>query len=133
MTKKRLGLIVGLTGFVVLGGVLLKDKLVSDRIEPTAMVEDARASPKPAAAVENWEQSLMPHRAEEVVVQHQAGPSSEKDRFLVLGERQQLKLELDKLQLKRVFDDGTTQYIYEDEMVVTILPNGEVLLLPEEI
>ena len=38
-----------------------------------------------------------------------------------------------RIVLHRVFDDGTTQYTYEGGTVVTILPDGEVLLLPEEI
>jgi hypothetical protein len=52
---------------------------------------------------------------------------------LVLGKTQTVTLEVDRLRLTRVWQDGTTQYRYDDETIVTILPSGEVLLVPDRI
>ncbi|ATB40292.1 hypothetical protein CYFUS_005740 [Cystobacter fuscus] len=123
MTKKRLGLIAGPLGILLLVGMSWRDAWMSEQSAP-------RQASKPK---EGQARSPPPSRAEDAVVQRREGPSKEADRFLVLGKKQQIKLELDKLQLHRVFDDGTTQYTYEGGTVVTILPDGEVLLLPEEI
>lgn len=128
MMKKRLGLIAGPLGILVLVGMSWRDAWVSGGSAPAGEVK-AR-TPKVAKA--GQEQGRPPPRAENAVVQRER-PTNGADRFLVLGKKQQLKLELDKLQLHRVFDDGTTQYTYEGGTVVTILPDGEVLLLPEEI
>ncbi|OJH36949.1 hypothetical protein [Cystobacter ferrugineus] len=132
MMKKRLGLIVGPLGILVLVGMSWRDAWVSDGNAPAGRVEESRSSRQARTPKAGQAQRLPPPRAEEAVVRRE-GPSSETDRFLVLGKKRQLKLELDKLQLHRVFDDGTTQYTYEGGTLVTILPDGEVLLLPEEI
>jgi hypothetical protein len=56
------------------------------------------------------------------------------DDIISFGENHEVKLEARKLNLTRVFSDGTTQYDYDHgEMTVTILPDGKVLLLPREI
>jgi hypothetical protein len=132
MLKKRLGLIAGPLGILVLVGMSWRDAWVSDASAPAGSVKESRSSRQARTPKAGQEQSRPPPRAEEAMVGRE-GPSNEADRFLVLGKKQQIKLELDKLQLHRVFDDGTTQYTYEGGTVVTILPDGEVLLLPEEI
>ncbi|WNG18107.1 hypothetical protein [Cystobacter fuscus] len=130
MTKNRLGLIAGPLGILVLVGMSWRDAWVSDQTAPAGRVKESRQASKPK---EGQAQRPPPPRAREAEVQRREEPSNEEGRFLVLGKKQQIKLELDKLQLHRVFDDGTTQYTYEGGTVVTILPDGEVLLLPEEI
>ncbi len=133
MTKKRLGLIAGPLGILVLVGMSWRDAWVSDQNPPAGRVKESRSPRQASKPQEGQARSPPPSRVEEAVVQRREEPSNERDRFLVLGKKQQIKLELDKLQLHRVFDDGTTQYTYEGGTVVTILPDGEVLLLPEEI
>ena len=133
MTKKRLGLIAGPLGILVLVGMSWRDAWVSDQSAPAGRVKESRSPRQANKPQEGQARSPPPSRAEEAVVQRREESSNEGGRFLVLGKKQQLKLELDKLQLHRVFDDGTTQYTYEGGTVVTILPDGEVLLLPEEI
>jgi hypothetical protein len=133
MMKKRLGLIAGPLGILVLVGMSWRDAWVADANAPAGRVKESRSPPQAGPPKVEPAQNPPPPRAQEAVVQQREGPSNEAGRFLVLGKKQQLKLELDKLQLHRVFDDGTTQYTYEGGTVVTILPDGEVLLLPEEI
>ncbi|MFY0577762.1 hypothetical protein ACN28S_28680 [Cystobacter fuscus] len=133
MTKKRLGLIAGPLGMLVLVAMSWRDTWVSEQNPPAGRVKESRSPRQASMPQEGQAPSPPPSRAEEAVVQRREEPSNEGGRFLVLGKKQQLKLELDKLQLHRVFDDGTTQYTYEGGTVVTILPDGEVLLLPEEI
>lgn len=133
MMKKRLGLIAGPLGILVLVGMSWRDAWVSEQNPPAGRVKESRSPRQASKPQEGQAQRPPPSRAEEAVVQRREEPSNEEGRFLVLGKKQQIKLELDKLQLHRVFDDGTTQYTYEGGTVVTILPDGEVLLLPEEI
>ncbi|WNG27618.1 hypothetical protein F0U62_29020 [Cystobacter fuscus] len=135
MTKKRLGLIAGPLGILVLVGMSWRDAWVSEQNPPAGRVKESRSPRQASKPQEGQARSPppSPSHAEEAVVPRREEPSNEGGRFLVLGKKQQLKLELDKLQLHRVFDDGTTQYTYEGGTVVTILPDGEVLLLPEEI
>lgn len=60
--------------------------------------------------------------------------NAEQEEYVIFGEDQQIRLEKNKLHLVSTWDDGTTQYDYDSgNMMVTILPSGEILLLPREI
>jgi hypothetical protein len=138
------GLIIGV-GALVLAGL----HLGVGQLAPTTNLQRHAAADAPARSPARGQQESDAEGRIYVGVQNEVPPhaavsapprspapeerESESDNYVYFGADNEVVLERDKLKLTQVWEDGTTQYRYDDEMVVTVLANGEVLLLPDEI
>lgn len=141
MRQRRiwLGLTVGI-GTLVLAGLLSRTGQVAPTTEArphaagSSSVEGGRAGVlEPLARLSAKSKKGPPAAAGTPARSPVSGQANEAEHFLYLGTRGEVVLERDKLKLVKIWEDGTTQYRYDDQMVVTILANGEILLMPDEI
>jgi hypothetical protein len=102
--------------------------------QPRASVSRAVVSADKGTPPATLSQAAVASAAEAVQQGSDTDNGKNFHKYLYLGENRQFRLELEKMILTKVWEDGTTQYDYDrGKMVVTILPDGETLLLPEEI
>lgn len=111
-------------------GVYLALKMFDSRID---IVSDFNAVEQ---EVHNEEVNLLEPTGSSLTKQNidDAKPELEiTDQYLDLGSNSPIQIKVSDLTLTQILDDGTTQYIHKDGTIVTILADGKVLLLPQEI